>query len=243
MKLVALWQRHAGEAVHILGNGWSLERIPDGVTIGVNRVWRLGITDFWYCIDQDVYEELARPDARPDALLEAIWVVSPNIIPSVVAPDGVRYAPPDDRILLTPLARIDDRNSVFPEGAVSRQFCESATFHGQRLRLGREPQVGALWGENSSVDRCLHLALILGASEIHLHGVDLELEPGTGRRRFCDPIPQTIEQRETAEKSTGQLAVHRRNLETFARQWRQRIELVCHSPAANLEGWGRPDGR
>ena len=237
MNLVDLWQRHAGEPVHVLGNGWSLDRIPDGVTIGVNRVWRLGIPDYWYTIDQDVYAELASPDARPDELLEADWVVSPNIIPSVVPRDGVRFAPPDERILLTPLARIDDRPGLFPPEAVTRQFCEAGTFAGQRLRPGRAPKPGALWGENSSVDRCLHLALILGASEVHLHGVDLALEPGTGRRRFCDPVPTTGLQRDEAEKSTGQLIVHRRNLERFARAWRERVRLVSHSPAAGLEGW------
>jgi hypothetical protein len=246
--LADLWQRHAGKPVAILGNGWSLARtLPHAIPtprIGLNRVWRHCLADYWLCIDVDVAEEAAADPDAADLLTSSTRVISADV-QGIVGPN------PGD--LVTGLGRIDDRVGLLHRDAVSLEFCRTGRYPGQRLR-GRQPPPDTLWGENSSGDRAIHLALLMGAAEVHLFGVDLAHEPGTRRRRFCDapPFRAGMDGRDLAaaesseQRSRGQLVRNRRNLERVAAMWRDDVRLVCHSPAAALDGWENPnldDGR
>lgn len=237
-----IWQRHPGSRCAVIGNGWSLRDVPretlDGmVTLGVNRAWQWGKLDYWFCIDRDQFDlAVKRKEAwRKFHEWGTVWVVNTGFCTDVNAEDQ-----PDEAHLLKYVAgRIDIRQGHFPPAAVCEEFLALGSFPGQKLKGKGPPKTRTLWSECSSVDRCIHMALLMGAAEVHLYGVDLENDPESGVRHFCTEPGNP--QRRKAERGLSQLNRCRRNLEAMGHLWRDDPrKLVVHSPsgvAMNLEHW------
>ena len=233
--LADIWQRHAGKPIAILGSGWSLERtLPYSMPyhrVGLSRSWRYCFSDYWVCLRDDAADDAVEGPGSAHFLASPVRVVTASVRDSI----GHRES---DLVICA--GRIDERVGLLHRESVSLEFCKTGRYPGQQLGSRNEPSPGTLWRENSGTDSAIHFALMLGASELHLYGVDLCNEPETHRRRFCDQPPVSAEQLEDARFGAAQLGMNRRNLEKVAVVWRDAVRLVCHSPAANLDGWENP---
>lgn len=213
-----VWMMHAGSPVAVLGCGWSLPHAvvnPRWPCIAVNDARHSGHrVDYWVALDQGHVRSATK---NPSGVADAVWVIRR------------RYSAGIENALVIESGPIDRRRCHLPPESICEEFIDRGTFPGQRQRVPK-PKPGRVWLAHSSVNVGIHLALLMGASEVHLFGVDLGNDPMTGVRRFCDDdVPAA---RKKAVDRARQLVDHRHDLESMGALWvGDPRDLVIHSPS------------
>lgn len=176
--LSALYGIHRGDIIVVAAPGPSLtddavwDRLPFGATT-IACSWAIRHRpmygwDYWLCIDHDV---LTSCGMRP----------SVGIATAKRCLDKVTV----DALVAFDIGVCDDRQAIQP-GMVSREWCDTGTFPGQRIGRGKRTGGNRLYSPGSSLVCAVHFAAILlgGEGEIILVGADGRNVDG--KRRFCD---------------------------------------------------------
>ena len=238
-----------GCRVAIIGNGPSLLGVDPGEVrdrsstwIGVNRAhrWRPGhwsFTDFWVVADTDQYKDAialaGRDDAYRDALGTSKWIVSERY-PKVATP-----LPPPERVIPCNIRKISTDGGIYP-GMEGEKYLRSGLHPVKKMQIN--PAItNSLGLFHTSIIPAIHLALIIGARQITLYGVDGAFPEGKERFTDCESAPA----REAYTDSRKQLENQVGPIEAVAKAWEgkkspifgHQVRFLNASPVSTFEGW------
>ena len=208
-----------GQTVSIVANGPSAADLdPDavgvlpGISIGIHAAWKLGTFDFLLFVDGTPCRDWIDGGFR-DVWNEAIVNVD------ALREEDLSRVPRDMIIPWRNQFRGGYRYPV--RGMETREFVETGTFPGAKLKVTkRRPLMGGVMMTHMTSTICaLHAAVIMQPERIVLYGVDC----GGPQDRFDNNEP-------LGRERLWAMRDHRKQLEDFAREWRDTIELANASP-------------
>lgn len=219
-------QNQDGKAL-ILGNGPSLSHIgtdlavTEGPVIGVNRMWDSPLVpDYWVWQDDTIAIEAAKlPREWREYVTMVTWQHPKPYMQGICA----ALEHPPERTIMVNKSYMAQRYPCPQPGMETEEFVEHGTWPGMPRS---EPvcvercEGNSLWKGMTTTAAAIHLALIMGCSEIHLYGC--EGVPRGDRVHFTGDVA-------VSEKKLGQLERARWILDQMYGLWKDRVRMVNHS--------------